>query len=108
MMLTRQEITQFYKIWCALIWGINEKQGIVPKFELPVYGDNPINQSPFIAIRTQLWNNPHWIDEFIMENEYGDLIEQDLGTLADWRKNFIKDRFVIIKHLKKSRKSIFK
>ena len=99
MKLTQQEITQFYKIWCALIWGINERHGIVPKFEKPVYGKN-MKQEPFIAIRKELWDNPEWIDEFIRDNEYGGLTESELGILADWRKNFIKDRFVIMRHLK--------
>ena len=101
MTLTQQEITKFYELWCALIWGVNEKKGIVPKFKKPIYGENPIDQSPFIAIRVELWENPEWIDEFIKDNEFGDLTEVDLGILADWRKYFVKDRFVIIKHLKK-------
>lgn len=100
MTLTEQEITQFYKLWCALIWGVNEKQGIIPEFEKPVYGKN-MRQEPFVEIRKVLWDNPHWIDEFIRESEYGELTETDLGILADWRKNFIKDRFVLMKHLKK-------
>ena len=100
MNLTEQERTQFWKIWCALIWGINEKHGIVPKFEKPVYG-NPINQEPFIAIRPLLWGNPQWIDDFIRDNEYGELTEIDYGILADWRKNFIKGSFILMRHLKK-------
>ena len=100
MNLTEQERTLFYKIWCALIWGVNEKRNIVPKFEKPVYG-NPIDQEPFIAIRKVLWDNPQWIDDFIHDNECGELTETDLGILADWRKNFIKDSFIIMRHLKK-------
>jgi len=98
--LTQQEISQFYKIWCALIWGVNEKQGIVPKFEKPVYGQN-MKQEPFIKIRSVLWDNPEWIDDFIIDNEYGDLTEVELGILTDWRKNFVKGRFIIMRHLKK-------
>ena len=100
MTLVQQEITQFYKLWCALIWGVNEKHSIVPEFEKPVYG-KPIDQAPFMAIRAKLWENPEWIDEFIQEIEYGELTEHELGMLANWRKNFVKDRFVIVKHLKK-------
>lgn len=100
MVLTQQEITQFYKIWCALIWGVNEKHGIIPKFEKPIYGKNMI-QEPFVAIRQILWDNPEWIDEFIRDSEYGELTETDLGILADWRKHFVKDSFVLMRHLKK-------
>ena len=101
MSLTEQEISQFYKLWCALIWGINEKQNIIPKFKKPVYGYGSMNQAPFIAIRAQLWDNPQWIDEFIHSNNDSDLTAQDLDMLMDWRKNFVKGRFVIMKHLKK-------
>jgi len=100
MTLTQQEITQFYRIWCALIWGVNEKHGIVPKFDKPVYG-NPIKQEPFIAVRAVLWDNPEWIDDFIRNNDFSELNETDLEILADWRKNFVKGSFVLMRHLKK-------
>ena len=61
MNLTHQEVTQFYKIWCALIRGVNEMRGITPKFDLPVYGKN-MHHEPFAAIRPELWGNPEWID----------------------------------------------
>jgi len=100
MTLNQQEVTRFYKIWCSLVWGVNEKHGIVPKFDLPVYGKS-MRREPFIAIRNRLWENPEWIDDFTQDYEHGDLTEQDLGILADWRKNFVKGRFIIMKHLKK-------
>ena len=40
-------------------------------------------------------------DGFIHGNEYGELTETDLGVLADWRKNFIKGSFILMRHLKK-------
>jgi hypothetical protein len=98
--LTQQEISEFYKIWCALIWGVNEKHSIVPKFEKPVYSQN-MKQEPFVTIRSALWSHPEWIDDFILNNEYSDLTEVDLGVLTDWRKNFVRGRFIIMRHLKK-------
>jgi hypothetical protein len=100
MTLAQQEITQFYKLWCSLVWGVNEKYNIAPKFEKHIYGDKPMEQAPFIAVRAKLWENPEWIDEFIRENEYGDLTEIDIGILASWRKSFVKKRFIVMKHLK--------
>ena len=100
MNLTHQEATEFYKIWSALIWGVNEMRNIIPKFDLPVYGQN-MSHKPFAAIRAELWNNPEWIDEFILSGEHGDLTDGELEILADWRRNFVKDRFIVVRHLKK-------
>ena len=100
MNLTHQEAFQFYKIWSALIWGVNEMQSIIPKFDLPVYGQN-MNHEPFALIRAKLWDNPEWIDEFIRDGEHGDLTEDELQIIADWRKNFVKARFIMMRHLKK-------
>ena len=54
MNLTHQETTQFYKIWSAMIWGVNEARNIIPKFDLPVYGQN-MSCKPFTAIRDEIW-----------------------------------------------------
>ena len=61
MWLTKQEITQFYKLWCSLVWSINEKYNITAKFEKYVYGEKSMEQAPFIAVRAKLWENPEWI-----------------------------------------------
>jgi len=101
MHLTQQEINQFFKIWCALIWGVNEKHIFIPKFEKPIYGTSTMIKEPFIHIREELWKNPNLIDEFIRDYNYGELSEAELGILADWRKYFVKGRFIVIKHTKK-------
>ena len=72
MNLTHQEATQFYKIWSDLIWGVNEMRNVIPKFDLPVYGQN-MSHEPFVAIRAKLWDNPEWIDEFILGGDHGNL-----------------------------------
>jgi len=100
MVLTKQEITVFYKLWYALVWGINEKHEFVPRFQKPVYGQS-VSKEPFIVIREEIWKKPELITEFIQDNEYGDFTEAELGILADWRDNFVKDKFIIVKHLTK-------
>jgi len=47
MNLTQQETEQFYMLWYALVWGVNEKYNIVPKFKEPVYSQK-VNEEPFI------------------------------------------------------------
>ena len=100
MVLTKEETTRFYKIWIALIWGINEKHEIVEKFEKPIYRQT-LDIQPVSVIRQQLWKNPHWIDSFIRDNDNDDLTESDLKMLQEWREKFIKERFIIMRHLKK-------
>ncbi|MDR0373398.1 MAG: DUF6398 domain-containing protein [Nitrososphaerota archaeon] len=99
MKLPQSEIELFYKLWGTLIWTINQKHKIVPAFKKPVYGER-INETPFIVIRPKLWENPQWIDDFLCENEFNKLNEIECEILKDWRKNFIKDRFIVVKHLK--------
>ena len=98
--LTESEIKLFYKLWYALIWGINERHKIVPVFKKPVYGEK-VNEEAIVAIREELWKNPKLIDEYLSDNEFGELTETEYGILADWRKQHIKGRFLIWKHLTK-------
>ena len=100
MKLTQPEIEQFYKLWYGLIWGINEKHEIVPRFKKPVYGQT-VNDEPFVAVRKRLWEKPDLIDEFLRDNKYCDLTETERDILADWRKSHVKGSFVIWKHLSK-------
>jgi len=100
MSLCQSDIELFYKLWITLIWSINQKHKIVPVFKKPVYGER-INEEPFIAIRPKLWENPQWIDEFLCEKESSELNEDEKEVLRNWRKNFIKNRFIIAKHLSK-------
>ena len=99
MNLSQNEIQTFYKLWYALIWGVNEKQKIVPAFKKPVYGER-VNEEPFIAVRAKLWENPQWIDDFLRDNEFGEFTEPEYAILQNWRKNFIKAQFIVMKHLK--------
>ena len=100
MKLSQQEIELFFKLWLSLIWAVNQKHQIAPAFERPVYGKY-IDQEPIIAVRNQLWENPHWIDEFLSDSEYGDLTETEYGIIHGWRSNYIKGRFIIMKHYSK-------
>ena len=99
-MLSQTEIELFFKLMYALVWNINEKHKIVPAFKKPIYGDR-VNDEPFLAIRAQLWENPHWIDELLCADDCGELTEVERGILADWRNHFIKGKFFIVKHLAK-------
>ena len=100
MNLSQDEVKTFYHIWYTLIWGINEKHKILPSFKKPVYGEQ-VNEQLIFDIRNEMWEHPQWIDDFLRDGEFGELTEMEQGILKDWRNHFVKDRFIIMKHLKK-------
>lgn len=100
MNLSQTDISLFYKLWYELNWSINQKYGIVPGFDKPIYGQR-VDQQTFITIRNELWKNPHWIDEFLSDNEFGNLNEVERGMLSRWRNEYVQGRFLIMKHTNK-------
>ena len=100
MNLSQTEIALFYKLWYELNWSINQKHGIVPAFDKPVYG-KPADQQAFVAIRTEMWKKPHWIDEFLNEHEFGGLNELECAIIKRWRNEFVSSRFLIMQHTAK-------
>jgi hypothetical protein len=100
MNLSQTDIALFYKLWYELTWSINQKHGIVATFDKPAYGQR-VDQQIFVSIRNELWKNPHWIDEFLSDNEYGELNEMECGMLSRWRKEFVSGRFLIMQHTDK-------
>jgi hypothetical protein len=100
MNLSQDDIVLFYKLWYTLNWSINRKYGIVESFEKPSYGQR-VDQQIFVTIRNELWKNPHWINEFLNDNEYGELNEMERGILARWQNEFVTGRFLIMQHTAK-------
>ena len=99
MCLTEMEIKRYYKLWCTLVWGINEKQNIIPKFKKPVYGTKTMSIKPFMELKDKIFDNPQWIDEFIKDGAYGELNKRELEMAQEWRKHFVKGKFVVIDHI---------
>lgn len=102
MNLTQSEIQLFYKLWYALVWGVNEKHKVIPCFKKPKYGTQvSISAEEFVKVRDAMWDNPGWIDEFLAENDNGEFTEQERIIITKWRKHFIKGDFLVVKHLSK-------
>jgi len=100
MHLAESEIKLFYKLWCTLIYWLNQKHQIVENFKMPVYG-RQTDEAAVFAVREELWRNPQWIDEFLENNDNGEFTEFERGIFMSWRRGFVKDKFVIMKHYKK-------
>ncbi len=102
MNLSEQESALFYKLWYSIVWGINEKHKIIPRFKKPVYGTRvPVSLEDFAKVNNAMWDNPQWIDDFLSEPDSGEFTEEERSIIALWRKHFVKGRFILVKHLKK-------
>lgn len=102
MNLTQSEVALFYKLWYGLIWSINEKHKVIPSFKKPEYGTRvSVSVEEFIKVRNAMWDNPEWIDDFLSDHDNGEFTEQERGIIIEWRKHFVKGKFLIIKHLTK-------
>jgi hypothetical protein len=83
-----------------LVWSVNEKNHIVPSFEIPVPGNDGVLDPEEIAkIADMMWDNPRWIEEFI-DDKAKTLEPLEKAILFSWRENFVKSNFFIVKHLK--------
>ena len=100
MKLSQPEIELFFKLAFELYWGINQKHKVVPEFKKPVYGGH-IDIMACLTIRDALWDNPQWVDDFLQDNSSSMLTEAEREILLSWRNHFIKDRFIVVKHLPK-------
>ena len=98
MNLSQTEIELFYKLWYMLIWNVNQKHKMIQNFAKPVYGKQFSEEQAYI-IRTELWKNPQWIDDFLHNGDCGELTQTERDILTDWRSHFIEGRFLIVKHL---------
>lgn len=54
-----------------------------------------------MKIRDAMWNKPEWIDEFLVSHDNGEFTEQERGIIADWRRHFVRGKFLVVKHLAK-------
>jgi hypothetical protein len=101
MHLIDSELNLFFKIWFDLLWIINTKHNIIDLHEKPVYGTNFIIPfEGFFKISSALWDNIHWFDEVLSDNNNG-MTNEELEILTAWRFNYIKNDFVVLKHLPK-------
>lgn len=102
MNLSEIEIRKFYKLWYALVWGVNERHKVIPHFRKPKYGTQvSVSIEKFAEVRDAMWDNPGWIDEILAENNNEEFTEQERAIIMEWRKHFVKGDFLVVKHLSK-------
>jgi hypothetical protein len=98
MQLSRADAEQFFKLYPALLVYVNERKKILDNVTGP---DNfmlrPAEER--MRVRDELYEDIGLIDAFVRENPF-DFASQELDIVQSW-KNYLKDEFYILKHLKK-------
>ncbi|MEA2028107.1 MAG: hypothetical protein U9N49_03950 [Campylobacterota bacterium] len=104
MTLTQTELDQFYKIQLLLFAYANQRNNFTQKFE-GVEEFFEIELQDKVTIREWIYQEKAWfIDEFI-DKHREHLSDDDIEVARSW-KDQIKDRFFILKQLKKYAKML--
>jgi hypothetical protein len=90
------------KLFFDLMWGlqryVNQQRGILKDIPSPSeYAKLPTQKK--LNVRDALWKSADLIDDYVKENPES-LSSEYLDIVCDW-KRFIKDKFFILRHLKK-------
>ena len=97
MMLNEEDADMFFRLHWSLLFFVNLKYQIIEGLSEPLLKDK--NLEDVNKLNDILFNNPELIDSFISENPFN-FDSEELGIIKSW-KNHIKDRFLLVAHLKK-------
>jgi len=97
MFLNDKERATFFKLYFGLLVWVNNKHKIVSGFTKEKHPKSVDSQMAY-AIKEKMFQNPKWIDEYLAENDNGELTEIERGIVMSWRKFFITDKFFVMRH----------
>jgi len=102
MTLSVEDGKLFYELMWKLLYYVNQKRGFYKDVaSWDEYAAFPAEKK--LKVRDALWKNTELIETYVQENP--DVLSDDeLAIIRKWR-DFIKDSFFILRHLKKG--SIF-
>ncbi|MDR0354910.1 MAG: DUF6398 domain-containing protein [Deltaproteobacteria bacterium] len=102
MHLPPDELALFFKIMFNMLWGINEKRKIVPRYPKP---ESPKNSGTSfhdaVTLTQAMWEDPSTIDEYLAESDDPDLTEEKRTIIGEWRRHHLKGQFWVSRHLAK-------
>jgi len=96
-MLNKEDADMFFRLHWSFLFFVNLKYQIIEGLNEPYLRDK--NLEDVNELNNILFINPELIDSFISENPFN-FDSEELGMIKSW-KNHIKDRFLLLAHLKK-------
>jgi uncharacterized protein YchJ len=99
--LSASDTEHFYRLWYGVLAYVNRKYSLTPSVQRDLERNNyeTIDASKIQSARDKVWEEPGLIAEFI-ENGGAKLSDDDRTILLDWQANHIKNRFMLLKHIR--------
>ena len=97
MILNDEDADLFFRLHWSILFFVNLKYRVIEGLSEPYLKDEKLEDVN--ELNNILFNNPELIDSFIAENPFN-LDTEELDIIKSW-KNYIKDRFLLVAHLKK-------
>ena len=96
MMLDKEDVDLYYRLHWSLLFYVNQKYKVINGLNKPVLRQE--NPGKIMEIYGKLFSNLGLIDSFVAENPFK-FNGEELDIVRSW-KNYVKDRFLIVAHLK--------
>lgn len=98
MKLPEDERRLFLNLYSKLLLWTNRELGLAEGVSSPEEF-RELSFEKKVEIRDNLWDRLDLIDSFLGEDPF-DLSSEKLKIVRSWKENFIRDRFLLIRHLK--------
>ncbi|HYN44860.1 MAG TPA: hypothetical protein VER35_02575, partial [Candidatus Limnocylindrales bacterium] len=96
MKLSKEDVDLYYKLHWSLLFYINQKYRVIEGLNEPILRQE--NPQKVMELYGKLFSDLGLIDSFATENPFN-FNRDELDIIKSW-KNFVKDRFLIVAHLK--------
>ena len=96
MKLSKEDVDLYYKLHWSLLFYVNQKYRVIEGLNEPILRQE--NPQKVMELYGKLFSDLGLIDSFAAENPFN-FNRDELDIIKSW-KNFVKDRFLIVAHLK--------
>ena len=96
MKLSKEDVDLYYKLHWSLLFYVNQKHKVIEGLNVPILRQE--NPQKVMELYGKLFSDLGLIDSFAAENPFN-FNRDELDIIKSW-KNFVKDRFLIVAHLK--------
>lgn len=95
-MLDKKDIDLYYRLHWSLLFYVNQKYRVIEELNEPILKHE--NPEKVMELYEKLFSHLELIDSFAVENPLK-FNHDELDIIKSW-KNYVKDRFLIVAHLK--------